>query len=415
MEMEELKLSGPPLEVEPPPEAYPEPPPPLPLTGSEPLPIRTAAHTFDVQFHPRDPIVVTCNVEGDVELHSFDRDLGTTEPLRSLRCHTDSCRTARFLPDGGAAGGSSSSQAGATSARLATAAADRLAAVTDLETGKKLWKARMTGAGNVVLPMGGELFAVGDDDGGLRIFDTRQKKATVRWQESEDYISDLAFREDTGAICATSGEGTLAVYDVRKAGTKGLIAMSDFQEDELLSCCIMKGGKRVVCGSQSGVLAVFFWGDFGDQKDRIKGHPLSVDTMVKLDEETLLTGSSDGKVRVVGVYHHERNNSVVGIAADHGDYPLERLALSPCGGLFASVSHIQPAVKLWSMEVVEQILAGEVPGDAQDAAADAAADVDSDDSDEPPPPKRPKKTKKGKGVQRKNETQRLATGFFNKL
>ncbi|CAE7230420.1 unnamed protein product, partial [Symbiodinium sp. KB8] len=48
-------------------------------------------------------------------------------------------------------------------------------------------------------------------------------------------IADLAMGTDGTSLCAVSGDGTLAVYDIRKGGEKGLIAMSDFQDDELLS------------------------------------------------------------------------------------------------------------------------------------------------------------------------------------
>eukprot|EP00429_Kryptoperidinium_foliaceum_P017058 CAMPEP_0176043632 /NCGR_PEP_ID=MMETSP0120_2-20121206/21655_1 /TAXON_ID=160619 /ORGANISM="Kryptoperidinium foliaceum, Strain CCMP 1326" /LENGTH=409 /DNA_ID=CAMNT_0017377043 /DNA_START=13 /DNA_END=1242 /DNA_ORIENTATION=+ len=406
--MEELKLSGPPLETAPPAEALPEPPPPLPLTGTEPLPIETGSHTFDVQFHPREALVAASTIEGVVELHSFDRDAGTTESLRTLSCHNDSCRVVRFLTE--RAGASSSSVAGSCAGRLATAAADRLAAVTDIESGKKSWKARMTGKGCALLPMSAEQFAVGDDDGGLRIFDIRQKKAPVRWKESDDFISDLALSRDRQAICATCGDGTLAVYDIRKAGTPGLIAMSDFQEDELLACSVMRDGSKVVCGSQLGVLIIFSWGDFGDQKDRIKGHRGSVDALASVAEDCLLTGASDGKVRAVSVYHKKLGNNVLGIAADHGEFPVERIALSPCGRLFATASHTQPAVKLWSREVADQLFAGEIPGEDLPAAGE---DADSDDSDAPPVKKRKKREKKGKKkLTTKTDAQKLASGFF---
>lgn len=52
-----------------------------------------------------------------------------------------------------------------------------------------------------------------------------------------------------------------------------------------------------MCGTQEGVLDVFTWGEWGDLSDRLVGHPLSVDTVVALNDELLCTGSSDGLIR----------------------------------------------------------------------------------------------------------------------
>lgn len=76
-----------------------------------------------------------------------------------------------------------------------------------------------------------------------------------------------------------------------------------------------KHGRKLVVGTTSGVLAIFSWGHWGlprllthlsvylfisgDMSDRFPGHPNSVDTMIVVDEETIITGSSDGLIRCV--------------------------------------------------------------------------------------------------------------------
>jgi len=54
------------------------------------------------------------------------------------------------------------------------------------------------------------------------------------------------------------------------------------------------------------VLGVFSWGDWGDITDRFPGHPHSIDTMLKLDDDTVFTGSSDGLIRFVCVCRRHR-------------------------------------------------------------------------------------------------------------
>lgn len=91
-----------------------------------------------------------------------------------------------------------------------------------------------------------------------------------------------------------SGDGTLAVLDIRKGA---LEAASDNFEDELLSCVIVKNESKVVCGTQSGVLNIFSWGDWGDVSDRYPGHPESVESIVAISDSVIITGSSDGLIR----------------------------------------------------------------------------------------------------------------------
>ncbi|CAK0806623.1 unnamed protein product [Prorocentrum cordatum] len=221
----------------------------------------------------------------------------------------------------------------------------------------------------------------------------------------------MALGSDGNNLCATSGDGTLAVYDMRKSGEKGLVAMSDFQEDEYLSLAIVKHGTKVVCGSQTGALAIFTWGDFGDLKDRIKGHPMSVDAVVKLSEERILTGSSDGLIRVVSVHSRDHGSRVLSVLGEHGEggYPLERLSLSADGTLVASASHGQPSVQIWPTDV-----ALNTSGAQADGAAEGTPDsVDSDDSDEPRA--RRKKRRKGGAKGPVAESARKAGSFFSGL
>lgn len=56
------------------------------------------------------------------------------------------------------------------------------------------------------------------------------------------------------------------------------------QEDELLSLCVVKRGRKLVAGTQSGVLLVYSWGQWANCSDRFVGHPETVEALVKVDE-----------------------------------------------------------------------------------------------------------------------------------
>ena len=127
-------------------------------------------------------------------------------------------------------------------------------------------------------------------------------------------------------LLATSADGSLGVYDLRmnKGTVEDSTRKSDHLDDELLSLCILKSGKKVVCGTQTGALSIFSFGTFGDISDRMPGHPSSVETLLKVDEDTILTGSSDGLIRVVQI-HPDKFLGVLN-DGDTGGYPIEKLA-----------------------------------------------------------------------------------------
>jgi len=371
--------------------------------------VSTAAHCFDVQFHPREPLLAAATITGAIELHRFDAEAETTDLLRTIQNHKESCRTARFLVDAG-------DSQGAPAPRLASAASNGFTVLSDVETGKRLWRTKLQAGGNALLPLSSERFAVGDDEGGIAVYDVRKrkvKKPVVEYAENSDFITDLAYAADKQTLCATSGDGTLAVYDLRKNGTPGLVAMSDFQEDEFLSLDIVRNGTKVICGSQTGVLCIFSWGDFGDQKDRITGHPMSVDALVKVAEDGVITGSSDGMIRVVAVHSIEHGSAIIGNIGEHGEDPIERLALSADGELIASASHGQPSIQVWQTAVAHRLLTAK---SGQLASAYKEKEAGSDDSDSSEDAPKKKKRRKGK---RKNRaaanTGHRAASFFAEL
>jgi hypothetical protein len=103
--------------------------------------------------------------------------------------------------------------------------------------------------------------------------------------------------------------------------------------------------KKVVVGSQSGVLNLWTWGDWGDSSDRVLGHPSSIDTICKLDEDTVCTGSSDGIIRVVSILP----NKFEGVIGAHGeDFPIERLQLSYDNAWLGSCAH-DNSIRFWDV------------------------------------------------------------------
>jgi WD40 repeat protein len=354
---------------------------------------------MDMAFHPSADLIATSLITGEIKVTAYDRpgaDAGASAPssreVLAVSHHNGACRSLAYGPSG---------------RTIFSGASDCSLVATDAETGKVSWRHDKAHAAavNVVFSLasdaaaGGEedagsafrgRIATGDEDGVVKLWDVRQKECTHTDDTSTDYVSAMA-RGAAGKnhLLFTTGDGRLCVMNLRKGKVQ---FRSDDQEDELLSIAVIKGGKKVVCGSQEGVLVVWTYGQWADRSDGFPGHPQSIEALLKVDEDTLATGSSDGIIRAVSV----QPNRLLGVLGAHDDFPVEQLRFSRDRGMIASCSH-DSTVRLWdaSMLFDEEEGAEDAEGETPRAAgppteAEAArkrkaepSDSDgSDDSDE---------------------------------
>ncbi|KAL7468627.1 hypothetical protein ACHAXS_008868 [Conticribra weissflogii] len=238
----------------------------------------------------------------------------------------------------------------------------------------------------------GPLLVTGDDAGTIRLWDTKllcaeqdQKRSSsgsnpfdnlmklprgcvMSWKVNHDYITDFEVSSDGKILFATSADGTLSVFDlkfVNKKGTTRSVVLpdndlqqqqsnkkptwethgytkSDNQEDELLSVVLIKNSQKLLVGSHQGILSIFSYNFWGDITDRFPGHPQSIDALLKIDEDTVLTGSSDGLVRAVQLMP----NNFLGVLGAHDGFPVEGLAWSAGRKMLGSLSHDE-YIRLW--------------------------------------------------------------------
>jgi hypothetical protein len=92
----------------------------------------------------------------------------------------------------------------------------------------------------------------------------------------------------------------------------------------------------------------------------LRAHPRrrrrpAVDALVAFDEETIITGSSDGALRVLNV----QPNKLLGVVGEYKEgTPVERLALGWDHRVAASASH-EAAVRLWDLSCLHDDSGGE--------------------------------------------------------
>ena len=62
----------------------------------------------------------------------------------------------------------------------------------------------------------------GDDSGVIKLWDSRQSDAVASLEAHDDFVSDLALHERESCLLSVSGDGTLAVTDLRTNKVRGL-------------------------------------------------------------------------------------------------------------------------------------------------------------------------------------------------
>lgn len=301
--------------------------------GDTTLEIDLGTQPFDLAFHPSANLVAVALITGHVQLYKYGGDGGEVVRLWNSAAHSESCRAVRFAQGG---------------QFVLTASPDKSILATDVETGQPV--ARLADAHGVpinrLVNCGDTTVASGDDEGCIKVWDTRHNKCCNTFEAHEDFVADMEFLPGSNQLLGVGGDGILSICNLRR---NRIDAKTQFAEDELLSVVLCKHGQKVICGSQDGVLLLYSWGAMADCSDRFVGHPNSVDALLKVDEDTLLTGSSDGIIRIVSILP----NKMIGVIGEHADFPVERLAFSHDRNILGSASH-DNTLKLWDVKYLHE-------------------------------------------------------------
>ena len=304
------------------------------MSDDVPVPdeIKCSDQIFDVSFHPKVDALAVGLINGSVEVYKYEVEGESKLMLNCKEAHAGSCRGVMFTDDG---------------ERLYTISSDKSILGIDGigRTFLNIPDAHDDPINKMIsVSEGGLMIATGDDGGCVKLWDMRTSaKEVMAWTLHEDFVSGFAYNADANMLLSVGGDATLCTYDLRK---QNLTNRSDDQEAELQCVQVMKGGKKVICGTQDGVILYFTWGRWGDCSDRFPGHPETVDCFMKIDENTVLTGSSDGLIRVVGL----QPNKVLGVIGDHEDFPVEGMRSSRNNRILGSFAHDE-TVRFWDISM----------------------------------------------------------------
>ena len=234
----------------------------------------------------------------------------------------------------------------------------------------------------------------------------------------QDYISDFAYNKERNSVVVSSADGSLSMICLKQ---RDLLYQTSTCMDELLSCCVIKNGTCVCAGTQEGNVNVYKWDEEDQLMDRITGHPESIDGILKVDEDTICTGSEDGILRIVQVMP----NQFLGVAGMFEEFPVERMEWSFDRAFLAASSH-DNVLRLFDMAILnedddEDDKEGEDDKEKEKEKKKEGVDSDEDsdeDSDAKPSKRRGKRSKptSAKNLKRRKVNKTSGNdGFFDDL
>ena len=277
----------------------------------EPPDIFGSEQIFDVKFSPTANVIAYWLVTGEVKVNIFTEEYNNE--AMSFFYHQEWWRVVEFSDDGN---------------YLYTGSSDNtIGIISNGELLHQVKKAHDSPINCIKYMDRNSIIATGDEEGTVKIWDFRisSTKSQQLWiatfKENEDAITDLKLNSSNEMLLASSNDGFLSVFDIKKLSDYNsdsgvtsnsssaavsrfnptLYARSDNQQDELTGLWICKNQRKVVVSTQEGVLLLFSWDWFGDCDDRSTCHPSSIACMSKLDEDTLITGCDDGYIRAVSI------------------------------------------------------------------------------------------------------------------
>ncbi|XP_076767161.1 WD repeat-containing protein 55 homolog isoform X1 [Xylocopa sonorina] len=301
---------------------------------NHPPPIKTEDHIVDICFHPTRDIIAVANIVGDVSLYSYNNT--TTEMISNLELHLKACRDIEFNESGKI---------------LFSAGKDLCIALTDVETNilVRTYESAHEEPIYTMTVIGEHLFATGDDNGVVKLWDLRQKENVPIFsiKKMEDYVSAIVTNKDEKYLVCASGDGSLTTFNI--PGKKMHVQTEEYEE-ELTCLGLFKYETKILVGTSKGKMYVYNWGEFGLHSDEFPNlTKKSINCMIPITENIVITGGEDGTLRATSLFPHHH----VGIVGQH-DLSIEALDVNSDGSIIASSSHNND-VKFWNVKYFETL------------------------------------------------------------
>nr|CAH7729861.1 unnamed protein product [Callosobruchus chinensis] len=285
----------------------------------------------DLCFHPEHELLAVASIVGDVLLYKYTNSENTLE--ETLELHTKACRDIEFSHNGDL---------------LFSTSKDKSIMITDMSSKKLLrfYDGSHDSPIYCITVIDENIFATGDDDGTIKLWDLREKGDTQIWKtrKNEDYISDISTNESKQYLVCSSGDGSLTTIDLKNRS----VFMQSEEYDEDLTCLgLFRSETKLVAGSSKGKLYLYNWGEFGLHSDAFPGPKTAINALVPVTENIVITACEDGNLRATHLFPHRH----LGIAGQHS-LSVENIDICNTGKFIASSSH-DNEIRFWNIEYFE--------------------------------------------------------------
>lgn len=189
--------------------------------------------------------------------------------------------------------------------------------------------------------------ATADESGAIKTWNLDAEVPMIReWNEQSEEINQLSVDCKTNLL-ATSSDGTLGAYDLRKAKFK---VRSELMHSELFAVC--GTNRNVYVGGEDGYVEVFNLNEYGNLLERIEsGFEQGVNGIVELRNGLLgLTSGGSNRMRLLNVQPSKR----LGVAGFHGDEKdvddgIDAITISTDRAVAYTMISFSQTIKRWDM------------------------------------------------------------------
>lgn len=285
----------------------------------------------DISFHPSKNIIALANIVGDVLLYEYNNE--ETKLLNTLELHTKACRDIEFDDDG---------------IVMFTTGKDKAIIATDVET-RKLKQCIENAHEEPIyklLSLDENKIVTGDDSGTVKLWDLRRQDAIFSIKVGEEYISDMITNEAQKYLVCAGGDGMLTTIDLK--GSK-IYTTSEQYDSELVCMGLFRSDTKLLVGSSVGKFYLFNWKEFGLHSDEYVGQKHSIQCMVPITQNIVVSSGEDGILRAAHMFPQRQ----LGVVGQHS-LPVEALDISHDGQYIASCSHAND-IKFWNISYFESI------------------------------------------------------------
>lgn len=299
---------------------------------THPPDIQTEDFVMDISFHPISDLLAVGLITGDVVLYKYSLTENTL--VSTYETHTKACRDVEFSDDGDI---------------LFSASKDKGIVLTDMSTGKmiRFYDDAHEAPIYCLRTIDENLFATGDEDGHLKVWDRRNKDPLPIFslKEVDDYISCILTNDEKKYLLMTSGDGFLTTVNMR---ARKLYVQSEQYDEELTSMGLFRDGQKLVAGSSKGKLYSFNWDHFGYHCDAFPAFKSGINALVPVSERMAIMGCEDGILRAANTVAGKR----LGVVGQHS-MAVETMDISNTAEFVASSSHDND-IRFWNIKYFEE-------------------------------------------------------------